>query len=675
MHQERKASPMMLLIAVAAAVLVLAVFGKSVRAAGLLKEKNGRPSAIAIQDHRVAVTIDNGFACTEVDQVFVNGGQTDLEGIYSFPLPKSASLAEVSLFIDGREIVGEVLEKVRAREVYEEQKSKGNDTALAEKDDYKTFNIAVSPVRAGAETRVRLVYYQPLTIDLNIGRYVYPLAEGGVDDERLAFWAVDDAVSGQFVFDLTLKSAVPVKDVRLPGYMGQAKIETDAAGGVSKVHLEFSEGARLAEDIVFYYRLDDSVPARVELVPFKEPGAADGTFMLTITPGASLARISEGTDWVFVLDTSGSMSGDKIRTLADGVGKVIGKMSGADRFRIVTFSNETSDLTRGYIDGTPENIQAVLAQVQQLQAGGGTNLYAGLSAGLKKTDDERTTAIVLVTDGVANIGPTGHADFLRLVRDRDIRLFTFVIGNSANRPLLADLARESGGFAMDISPRDDIYGRIVQAKSKVLFQNMHDVEVRFDGGGIKDVQPAAIGSLYQGQQAVVFGRYTRAEPVEVTMRARISGEEREYRCRVILPESDTDNPEIERLWALAAIDEIAAKIRDEGETEERRGQVVALGTEYSLVTDYTSMVVMKDEEFEGQGIERRNQARVARERQAEAQRAAAPVKDYRADGAPDNAMFRGASSPGVGSGPVSPLLLLVIGGCALLMRRKDRGNR
>jgi Ca-activated chloride channel family protein len=313
----------------------------------------------------------------------------------------------------------------------------------------------------------------------------------------------------------------------------------------------------------------------------------------------------------------------------------------------------------------------VLGRLQQLQAGGGTNLHAGLAAAMKKTDDERTTAVILVTDGVANVGPTAHADFLQLVRDRDVRLFTFVIGNSANRPLLEDLAKASGGFAMDISPQDDIHGRIVQAKSKVLYQKMHDVEVRFAGGGVKDLSPVTIGSLYQGQQAVVFGRYTKAEPVRVTMRAKVSGEEREWECQVVLPEADLDNPEIERLWALAAIDETMAEIRDEGETPARRERVVALGTGYSLVTDYTSMVVVKEAEFEGLGIERRNDIRVQRERKAEEARVARPVQDYRADSSPENSMFRGASSPGVGSGPMSPLLLVLIGGCAALVRRKN----
>ena len=488
-------------------LLILIMFGRSTEAAGLLKPKNGPVSAISIKSHDVQVTNNNGFARTEVDQVFTNTGGIDLEAVYSFPLPRRASLSELSLWIDGNEVTGEVLEKKQARQIYEDQKAQGNGTALSEKDDYKTFNVAVSPVKAMDDTRVRLVYYQPLTIDLNVGRYVYPLAEGGVDDERIAFWSVDSTVHEQFTFDLTLKSAQPVKDVRMPGTAQHGRIQKVQSateqnpGEIYHARLETTEGgASLSEDIVFYYRLDDTVPARVELIPFKESADAAGTLMLTITPGASLGQITEGTDWVFVLDTSGSMSGGKLQTLTDGVAKAISRMTPADRFRIVTFDTDAHDITSGFVDATPENISVAADQVRSIQASGSTNLHAGLSTGLAKSDRERTTSVVLVTDGVANVGATTHQDFLQLIRDRDLRLFTLIIGNSANTPLLDKITKASGGFAMDISTADDIYGRLIQAKNKVLYQALHDVEVSFSGGGVTDVTPDLIGSLYRGQQ-------------------------------------------------------------------------------------------------------------------------------------------------------------------------------
>ena len=176
-------------VAAVVAVSVLSLMLNPCFGAGLLKPVNGPADTVFMKSHHVNVTINNGFARTEVDQVFGNNAEQDLEAVYSFPVPKQASLSELSLWLDGQEILGEVLEKQQAQKIYEEQKQKGRSTALAEKDDYKTFDVKVTPVRAGGETRVRLVYYQPLEIDANIGRYVYPLAEGGVDEDRIAFWS------------------------------------------------------------------------------------------------------------------------------------------------------------------------------------------------------------------------------------------------------------------------------------------------------------------------------------------------------------------------------------------------------------------------------------------------------------------------------------------------------
>ena len=674
-QEQQQNSLLMTVIVVMAIAMILAVFGQSVQAAGLLKPKSGDQSNISIKSHDVRVVINNGFAKTEVDQIFINTGDKDLEAVYSFPLPKEASLSELSLWIDGNEIIGEVLEKQQARQIYEDQKNKGNQTAVAEKDDYKDFNISVSPVLAGNETRVRLVYYQPLNIDLNVGRYVYPLADGGVDEKKIAFWSVDSDVKESFTFDLVLQSALPVTDVRLPGYSQHASIETvqsqksENSGTIHHARLDCAEGATLTNDVVFYYKLDDSVPARVELVPYKEEGE-QGTFMLTITPGASLERITEGVDWTFVLDKSGSMSGGKLQTLTEGVSQVIGKMSPNDRFRIVTFNNSAEDFTKGYMNATPENVQSVLVNMKNIDANGGTDLYAGIKLGLRKIDNERTSTIILVTDGVANIGQTQRASFMKLVKENDVRLFTFIIGNSSNRPLLEKLAKDSGGFFMDVSSQDDIYGRILQAKKKVLYQALHDADISISGNRVKNLTPEDLGSLYQGQQAVIFGQYEKAGDIDITFSAKISGEQKEWSTKTTLPSSATDNPELERLWALSKIDEHMEEIRDGSGESALKKKIIALGEEYSLVTDYTSMIVLAEQEMENLGINRSNQSRVQKERKAQQQKANQAPANLRIDNN-NGGMFNNSPSPGVGSGPVGPLFILLLAGCRWLGRRKS----
>ncbi len=641
------------------------------RAAGLLRPADGSLPSLEIRDHQISVVIEDGYAVTTVDQVFHNPHPRDLEAIYSFPVPEKGAVAEFTYWIDGQPVTGEVLPKEKARQVYEDQKAAGRETALAEQDNYKTFDMTVWPVGAGQEVRIRLAYMQPAHLDTGIGRFVYPLEEGGVDEDRLAFWNADDTVTGRFSFDLALRSAYPVEALRLPAHP-QAMVSQDA-DGTWRVH--FDNGApvvpavaeesgdvsqeaaavqpaslaspfRIDTDVVVYWRLAQGLPASVDLVAHKEGAEARGSFMLVLTPGDDLQPITGGSDWSFVLDKSGSMSG-KWYTLAEGVSQGLGKLRPKDRFRIVTFDQAAYQLTQGFLPATPENIQRALGDLRALQANNGTNMYAGLNTGLQQLDADRTSAVILVTDGVANVGETRQKAFLDMLGKQDVRLFTFIMGNSANRPLLEAMTRESGGTAISVSNSDDVMGSVLSATGKVTHEAMHGVEVEIDGVRTADLSPGRIGSLYRGQQLVLFGHYWGEGPAEITLKARISGKPVTYRTRFDFPAVATTNPEIERLWAFAAIEEKLQEIEDFGDKADIEQAVVDLGVEYGLVTPYTSMVVVREEVFHQLGIARANRDRLAVEQQASEQRAVQPVQSKRVDKA--QPMFQG-QHPSYGGG-------------------------
>jgi len=626
-----------------------------VKGAGLLKPKNGKSDSITMVSHHVNVLINNGYAKTEVDQIFFNNSDSDLEAVYTFPIPKNASMSEVSLWVDGKEQIGEVIEKQKAKQIYEEQKSNGNSSALAEKDSYRNYNLSVYPVKSGKETRVRIVYYQPIDIDLNIGRYVYQCQKGGVDEERIDFWSVDDKIEESFSFNLKLISAFPVSEIRIPDYQAKATIQKLPSNNESnieeyQVNYTSEDGGSLSDDIVLYYKLDNPTPARVEVIPYKEIGSTTGKFMAIVTPGCSLKRIENGVDWTFVLDVSGSMSGDKLNSLANGVAKVIGKMNNQDRFRIVTFSDNAIDETNGFLQANQNNVTNSIQLVKRLTTRGGTNLFAGLELAYEGMDSDRTAGIILVTDGVTNVGKTDRKDFLNLMKKYDIRLFTFVIGNSANEPLMNKLAKESGGFAMNISNSDDITGRIMQAKVKVFNECIYNAELKIDGVKLNYLTPKKPSNLYMGQQFIAFGEYEGDGEITITFKGKIHGEYKNWKCTATLPAVAEENPEIERLFAYAAIEETMEKIRDEGESKKLVNTVKEFGTHYSLVTDYTSMIVLKKSEKEKYGITNKNCDRVKRERLASSNRAA---KSYRVDSGQKT--FGGNSSHGIGTGPVGPI--------------------
>ena len=654
------------------ALFCAACFIPAANAAGLLIPSGSNLLPLEILEHHVDVVIEDGYAITSVEQVFGNPNPADLEAIYSFPVPASAAVGEFTYWIDGQSVTGEVLAKEQAREIYESEKQAGRETALTEQDSYKSFDISVNPVRAGQDVRIRLTYIQPAHVDSSIGRYVYPLEEGGVDEQKLSFWTYQEAVEERFSFRLTFRSSWPIDDFRLPQHpqaviqqLSDREWEVSMANEAAVAEHGMASGSapaavhRLDQDIVVYWRQAEGLPGSVEMVAYKQEPGGRGTFMMTVTPGDDLAPITEGRDWVFVLDLSGSMEG-KYQSLVEGVNKGLARLNPDDRFRIILFNNQAREITHGFAKATPENVQRFIGELESNHPDNGTNLYAGLSLGMKLLDADRSSALVLVTDGVANVGHTEKQDFLDLLEDHDARLFTFVMGNSANRPLLESMAKVSNGFAMNVSNSDDIAGKLLEATSRLTHEAMHDIDVRFVGVKVSDLSPEHIGSLYRGQQLIVFGHYWGDGEASVILDSKVSGQDRSYSTRFEFPEIATLHPEIERLWAFAKIEDLQNRLDYFGEGADLEQAITDLAMGNGLVTDYTSMIVLREERFDELGIKRLNRDRVEKELLARQERAVQGIRDNRVDqNQPMYSSQRASHSNGGGAfGPWMLLLLL-----------------
>ena len=668
----------------------------SANAAGLMIPV-GSQTPLEIKSHHVDVTIEDGYVVTEVDQTFSNPGSQDLEAIYSFPVPEKGTVSEFSVWIDGKPVIGEVLEKKKAKKLYKEEKAAGREAGLTEKKQHYRFEVRVSPVRSQQDTRIRLVYMQKVSIDNSMGRYVYPLEEGGTDDQANAFWSYNPVVKEDFSFKVNLRSAYPVTGIRLPQHpqaiinhsspqqwdvqLGSSSVTNPEEGNIQEDNIQEdntqatqqqSTAMSLDKDIVMYWRLAPNLPGSIDLVTHREPGAKRGTFMMTLTPGDDLAKITEGRDWAFVLDMSGSMSG-KYQTLVDGVQRALKGLNPEDRFQLILFDDSVEDLTRGWINSTPENVKQWSNKLAATAPRGGTNLYAGLNHALKALDADRTGAIVLVTDGEANVGVTEKKKFLKLMEGHDVRLFTAVMGNGANRPLLNAMTKISNGFAVSVSNSDDISGKIMEFTSKVSHQALHDLNLKIAGIKVADMTPNNIHSLYRGEQLTVFGHYWGSGDAKVTLNGKVSGEGKQYTSIFAFPDNETSYPEIERLWAYAKIQDLKDQIDYLGSDADFKNAIIDLAVENSLVTDYTSMIVMRDEQFTAHGIERKNQKRRQREQKAKQARAQAPIVTHRVDThkpAFNSKPRVSYSHIGSGGGAFNPLMLLPLVLIGLFRRKR-----
>ncbi len=639
----------------------------SAHSAGILTPIGSNDPPIRILDHHVDVVIQNGFARTQVSQSFENPSDRDLEAIYSFPVPRSASLSEMTVFVGERQIDGEVIARDEAERVYHEERDAGNDAGLATKNHYQDFKFRIARVPAAATMRMRFVYYQPLEIDTGVARFVYPLEEGGTDEVAHSFWTRTESVDGFFSARLEVKSAWPVQDVRIPGFEANSVVEQHDEGHVT-VRIE-APGASLSKDLVLYYRLPENLPGRVEIVSHRADPTGPGTFMAIVTPGLDLQPLDQGSDYVFVLDVSGSMSGGKIATLTRGVSQVIADLRPQDRYRIITFNNRAKDITRGFRSATPKAVQQTLEEVAAIRADGSTNLYAGIQLALDDLDADRATSVVLVTDAVTNTGVVDPKRFHTLLSNYDLRLFGFLIGNSGNWPLMRSIAEATGGFHTQVSNADDILGQIMLAKSKVTHESLHGATLHVRGVDVSDTTGAVIGKVYRGQQLVLFGRFHEAGPARIVLEASLTGRDRVYETSFDFPEQDDRHPEIERMWAMSLIEDLEdqanAGLLD---ADEMRDAVRGLGVEFQLVTDETAMIVLDDASFARRGIDRRNHERVSRELAAQQVRASQPIVSQRVDRKTPMFDWPAPSLGGGGGGgaidPVFGLVLFALGASA-----------
>lgn len=652
------------------ATLALAAFAPAgLQAAGTLTPVDSSEQPVRFVEHQVAVVIDNGFARVEVEQSFFNPNDHDVEAHYAFPVPEGAALSELHFFSGEVELAGEVVERQRARQIYEQEKEQGRDAGLAERNAYQSFDFLVQPVKAQDTTRTRFVYYQPLHIDTGVGRFVYPLEEGGTDDAARSFWLRESKVQGKFSIDVELLSTWPIAELRAPGYDSATSVEP-LGDGHYRLRFESSEHS-LERDFVVYYRLADDQPGRVELLTHRADPNEPGTFMLVLTPGLDLAPLTGGVDYCFVLDVSGSMDGDKLATLAQGVEQTIGELQPEDRFRVVTFDDSAHDLLGGYRPATADEVASALERIGRLSADGGTNLYDGLALGLEGLDADRASTVILVTDAVTNTGVVDPREFHHLMSQVDVRVFGFLLGNAGNWPLLQTITDASGGYYKAISSSDDLLGQVLLAKSKVTHEALHDVDLRIDGVDAHDMTGDLVKKVYRGQQLVIFGRYEKSGTAKVELVARQSGRDETYETWFEFPEQDTSHPELERLWALARIDMLDWQAKAGlAETSEVEPVMLDLALRHQLVTDRTSMIVLQDTAFEELGIKRCNRHLSDREKQAQQARAGQGQTAWKSDG--DQPAFHlPAASPSSGSGAIGGVELLVVAlfGALALWRR------
>ncbi|MDH3716584.1 MAG: VIT domain-containing protein [Planctomycetota bacterium] len=595
-------------VLVAISLVLACGYSPQARAAGLLIADGGFGGVLTIEEHDAKVTINNGVAVTQVTQVFRNTEQRVVEALYTFPVPKGASVSNFSMWINGKEMVGEVVEKKRARQIYESYKQTRRDPGLLEQVDYKTFEMRIFPIPAGAQQRVQVSYYQELDFDHDWATYTYPLATVTRTD-------IDQSTQGTFALTVDVKSEVPIVDLTSPSHADDVVVAS-YDDHYRRASLE-ADGGDLSRDVVVNFEMKRPRTG-FDIITSKQ-SSDDGYLQLTLTAGEELGDSQQGMDYVFILDVSGSMANSsKLAISRNSVSAFIEQLGPEDRFEVMAFNVAPTPLFQQLRNSDEAAQQEAATFLESQRARGGTVLRPALTTAYQYRDADRPLNVVVLSDGMTEQSEQRELVALIGQRPPNCRVFCIGIGNEVNRPLLSQLAEEAGGLAAFVSRGDDFDRQAEAFRRKLLHPVATNLVVKFDGSDVYDVQPPQLPNLFHGSPLRLYGRYKNSGNTKVTIEGELMGAPFKQTVTLDLPKQDDANPEIERMWASHRVDGLLRDVRRGAQSADTINAVVSLCEEYSIVSEYASFIVLEnDAEYRRWKIERRNAARISRDRAAQ----------------------------------------------------------
>lgn len=523
----------------------------------------------------------NGQAVeTVVTQTVRNTDRVQREAILVLPIPRNAAVTDLVLMVDGQELPGEVLQREKAEQRYEEIVRRSQDPALLRYMDHDLLQTNVFPVPAGKERTITLKLTSLAEREGDGCAYTFPIAAP----------SARAAGETQFSINVSMTAEAPLKAIYSPTHgLDVSRREGNTATASWKGPLAESDAFRL----LWSY---SEKPVGATLLSWHPGGGEDGYYLLLAAPEIPRTRNeAPPKNVVFVLDSSGSMSGQKIEQAKGALRFVLNGLNGRDLFSIVAY-----DTTVNVFRPEPERVstetrRAALDFVDSISAGGSTNISGALDEAMRLTRKDVPSYVFFLTDGLPTAGeknPDRIAQAAKAANRTGARIFSFGVGYDLNARLLERLSADSGGASEYVTPAEDIEAAVARVYGKMGAPALTGVKLKLDGATVSRPYPKDVPDLFAGGQIVQVGRYRRGGDVTIRISGDAEGSTREYDfpARLAHAGERTGHGYIERLWAIRRIGDITSELDMNGHNDELVKELTALSTKYGILTPYTAFL-------------------------------------------------------------------------------------
>jgi Ca-activated chloride channel homolog len=546
-------------------------------------------SSYKIDSIEVNAKLTDQVARVQVSQEFENTGSVQMEVSFVFPLPYDGAIDQLTLLVDGKEFQAKLLSKEEARRRYEEIVRKNRDPALLEWVGNGMFQTNVFPIPPGAKRTVTLRYSQLLRKSYGLTDFIFPLSTAKYTSEPV----------GKVNIQLAIESSAPIKNI----YSATHSVNTERP---DKTHALVKYEAKRtvpSEDFrLFFDTGEDSVAASV--VSYRPKANEDGYFLMLSSPEVKAADSKPLPKTViFVVDRSGSMSGEKIEQAKNAAKFVLNNLREGDLFDIVAYDSEISTFRPELEKFNADTRTAATGFINGLYAGGSTDIHGALNRALGMlADNKRPTYILFLTDGLPTSGETGEAAIVKQAEEANrvhARVFTFGVGYDVNSRLLDKLARTNFGLSQYVRPNEDIEATVSALYRKIGAPVMTGVKLAVDvdadsngAPAVNRLYPKGEFDLFAGDQVVLVGRYHTSGKAKVRLSGKIGEEDKsfDFPADLVAKSDDDTNAFVAKLWATRRVGDIIDEIDLKGRNEELIKELVSLATEHGILTPYTSFL-------------------------------------------------------------------------------------
>ena len=567
---------------------------------------DGRNVPLTVGYHKVSVDIRDQIARTVIEESFVNHTKNDLEGVFYFPLPQDASISGFGMWIGDNLVEADVVEKQRAREIYETILRERRDPGLLEWSGGNLFKARVFPIPAHAEKRIKITYTQVLPLKGSRYRYSYALQSELLQQHPLRDLSIDVKVN----------SVVPLKSVTSPTHPTRDERTTHSA------HVEFTaQEYTPTRDFEVVVEVEGR-QADVVMIPHRR--GDDGYFMLHLTPpGANgdwdrpLLPNGQPLNLVILADTSASIDAGQRATQAAFVGSLLSALTPKDTFNLATCDVTCDWAFTQALAADAGNVSAARDFLAKRSSLGWTDLDAAFAASVKHPvgarSPDRSTHVIYVGDGIVTTGDADPIAFTkRLRRSYQTIGATFhaiALGSSYEPAVMKAIASLGSGSMRKISSEQGPATVARELLAEIAQPALRDIKVEFKGIKAARVYPETLANIPAGSQQILLGRYLpdgRDQSGEVIVTGTQGGKPVRFSTRASFKDAEQGNSFIPRLWARMHLDSLL----EQGSSETIKDEIIALSEEYQIITPYTSFLVLEtDADRERFKVKRRFQMR------------------------------------------------------------------